>query len=211
MTAVNLIPAARRDAHRRRVVVRRWTVACMVYALALAAAWGAIHAVHADSAPDPGLALRDVETRIQHTQAELTALRTRLGAARRTLHANQAVSDQPDFSLLLALLAHTVEDQVVLRRCRLGPVSALAVPSTVASKAVAPAEAGPGESSRLGVILHGVAPSQPDVTQFVVRLERTGLFAHVDLLRTSREPSGTLQAIAFELYGELDGSEAEPP
>jgi hypothetical protein len=100
------------------------------------------------------------------------------------VRANEAVGRRADWSVLLALLAETTRDEVVLRRCRLS--------------------AGAGRAPRVGpprgtLEVDGFGSTQSAVSDFVLRLEHTQLFRYVKLIETRREPLGTGFAVAFRI------------
>jgi hypothetical protein len=49
------------------------------------------------------------------------------------------------------------------------------------------------------------------VSQFVLRLEQTGLFESVELVKTNREPFLATDAVAFKLDCQLKGARLDAP
>lgn len=191
METVNLIPAARRDAKRRRKHHKTCVAACGAYALLLACAVGGAHLLwigNQGALDDKLAATEDDIARLQHQTAEL---RSELSASHATIEANRTVAEQPDWSVLLALLARTIGDDVVLRSVSIAPPPTAVVAAPVAgAKSAAP-----------DVVLEliGMGRSPLAVSQHVLRLEETGLFSKVMLLDTGREPLLSSQVIAFRL------------
>ena len=211
MRSVNLIPTARRDAKRRRAHLRRCAAGLAAYAAVLAGACAAVHVLwdrHDASLP---ARVATLEKEIEAGEREAAGVRTELAAVRSALKANQAVRGQPDWSLLLALLGRQTGDDVVLRSCEVGPaVGTKAVPAAglPAATAVAPAAVVAGTGGAAGaagaagasrVRIGGLARSPLAVSEFVLRLERTGLFAVVSLVDTNREPFLGAEASGFEI------------
>ncbi len=113
-----------------------------------------------------------------------------------------------------ALLSTTLGDRIILRNCKLttlrkssgarGPVTA----STVEDRSVT---GDARESTTIQLGLDGFGLAQPDVSEFVLRLEETSLFRQVKLLDTRREPFLNSDAIAFHIECLLETEEARQP
>jgi Tfp pilus assembly protein PilN len=210
MKSVNLIPAPRRDAKRRRRHRTTCTAACGAYAAVLACAVGVARIVWGSAAVTEELdgRIATAEKDIQRLERQTADARVELATARATVEANRTVAGQPDWSVLLALLAKTIGDDVVLRTVSLAP------PPNVAA---APAPGTPGASATAvnampDVVLDigGIGRSQLAVSQHVLRLEQTGLFSKVTLLDTGREPYLNGNAIAFRLQCTFGDRPAQP-
>jgi hypothetical protein len=155
--------------------------------------------------PDASAAgLRETALRIEKAHQAIEDAQRELATAERTLKANRAVGNQPDWSLLLALLARNLGDQVVLSQCELKPdvPGEAAVGAAGASDQPRPARGG------FILKLAGYGETQPDVSRFVLNLERAGLFDQVRLVRTSSRAFLSASAIAFELECGLGGQDA---
>src|SRR3954454_17334622 len=106
MKSVNLIPAPRRVAKLRRIHLRRCAVACAGWAVLCAVAAASSHALWRN--PEDMQAedrYATVSEDIERTDRAIAAVRAQLAAAQSTLRAHEAIADQPDWSVLLALLA----------------------------------------------------------------------------------------------------------
>src|SRR5665213_937838 len=162
MQGVNLIPASRRDAKRRRLHTRWCAAGCAVYAAAALA--GAV--------------------------------------ARTAMDADRQIAEQPDWSHLLGVLARQSGDQIVFNSCAVGPnLQADASPAAVPPAAKTP---GSGASrTALALTVSGFGRSQLAISQFVLRLEKTGLFARV-AVQTHRETYLGGEAVSFQLICSLD-------
>jgi hypothetical protein len=227
MNSVNLIPAPRLAARKRRVHLRRCAAACCGWAVASALAAGAAHAMWRpvdDPQSDERLAV--VSDDIERTERAIAGVKIRLAAAQSTLRANEAIASQPDWSILLAVLARGIGDDVVLRSCHVHPAGAnggrvdgrraVAVAPPVAPSPAAPVPAvgvGAGTSATvtaaeeaLPFVLEasGVARTLASAHRFVNDLEKTGLFARVSLLDTTRDSVISDGAIAFRIECSLD-------
>jgi hypothetical protein len=194
MKSVNLIPAPRRDAKRRRKHRKICAAACGAYALLLAGALGAAHIAWSGVGASLDEQLGKLDTSIERAERQASDARTELATARATIEANRTVAEQPDWSVLLALLATTTGDDVVLRG-----VSITQPATTAASGAAAAKSPAPNSTPEVLLELNGIGRSQLAVQQHVLRLEQTGLFSKVALMDTGREPYLEADAIAFRL------------
>jgi Tfp pilus assembly protein PilN len=194
MKSINLIPAARREAKRRRRQRNACIVACCAYGVLLAAAVGVAHFVLAgEDGESLAARLAKTEGQIDHAQQQAAATRAELAAQKATLEADRTVAEQPDWSILLALLARTTGEDVVLRSVVVAPPAS--APSAAPTAKGKPTAAAP----QVVLELSGVGQSQLAVSQHVLRLEQTGLFSKVTLLDTSREAYVNSNVIAFRL------------
>ena len=205
MLSVNLIPMRRRQQRLLRARKKGWIVAATAYATLLVVGYGAWRMVWGGDPRDQAQQLVMVKADIDEINQSITRVRATLQEVSTALHANQMVIGQPDWSLLLALVAKLRGDEVVLDRCGLD-VSAKG-PVATGLLAVASKEAfGP-------ILFHlqGHARTQAAVSQFSLRLERTGLFETVTLLKTNREPFKGGEAMAFNLECQVKTALADPP
>jgi hypothetical protein len=210
MKSVNLIPGPRLAAKRRRVHLRRCVAGCCAWAVLAAGAAGAAQVTWGGVDPGTDASLEKLARDIDDAGRATGAVNAELSAAESTLRAKRRIADQPDWSLLLAILAGQTGDEVVLKGCNLR-VAATPAPTPP----VLPARPGAGQvpvaagalqptAHRFTVNASGVAKSQLAVTKFVLRLEQTGLFARVTLLDTTREAFVDGEAIGFRVECWLD-------
>jgi hypothetical protein len=197
MKTVNLIPAPRRDAKRRRAHRNVCAAACGAYALLLGCAVGLTHLLWAGGGESVQARVAAVDKDIARLERDSAAARAELSVARATIEANRTVAEQPDWSVLLALLAQTTGDDVVLRSISVAPpLQAAAAPSPASS-----AGAGAAKPAAPEVVLEvaGIGRTPLSVSRHVLKLEETGLFAKVVLLDHNREPYLNDNAIAFRV------------
>jgi len=200
---VNLIPAARRHAKQRRVRVRWWLTACVVYTALWSAAFVAAQVVVRSE--DRALRSTFVESsaRVQEAEKTVAALRGRIGRDQARLSSGRAVGEQPDWSLLLAMLSSALGDETVLRNIRL-QAPPEAAPGA-AERAGTPGGAGAARTLRpITLDLTGLGRTQQVVSDFVLRLEHTPLFKTVRLVDTRREPFMNDHAVVFRIECVLD-------
>ncbi len=183
MLSVNLIPMPRRE--QRMLYARRkgWTIACAAYAVALGVGSLAWRAVWNDDARDLTREISIVHTDVDDATRSIGLLRASLADTRQVILVNRTVAGQPDWSLLMGIVGDIRGDEVVLNRCALETADG---PATDAAKPLA-------------LRISGYGRSQGVVSQFVLRMEQTGLFDSVSLVKTNREPFLTGEAVAFKL------------
>ncbi|MHC5022371.1 MAG: PilN domain-containing protein [Planctomycetota bacterium] len=195
MIEFDFIPLSRRQVRRRTRRVRTWTNVCLAY-VGLAIASCAVLILigwRADGRAVDDELERTIH-RIRETDDIVTDMRRQVAEVEQTLAAAKRIGGQPDWSVLLAVLAEETDDAVVLRRC-----------------AVAPAG---GERDRAGatgtapvqftVNVSGFGRSQQAVSRYVLRLEEVGLFQSVTLTGSKREPFLRGYAVAFDVHCTLD-------
>ncbi|MEX0886572.1 MAG: PilN domain-containing protein [Phycisphaeraceae bacterium] len=175
--AVNLIPAHRLEARRRRRRLRAWLVATCFWAIILASLWTA--AWVGLTGPDRALArqLQNAQQQLAHTHAAISDLRPQLVDAEASLAAGRRIGDEPDWALLLALLSRWLDEKAVLTRARLAPLNDPPRPDEELDL-----------RQRYQLELTGLAASQAEVSRVVLRLEQAPIFDSVKLVHTQREP-----------------------
>lgn len=178
MNRHNLLSTARQSVKRRRRATRRWVLINSAY-LAVLLAGGGAYAWSALERAAPTAAAADVAK----LTTTLTAVRQQSAAVNANLKSVLEITDRPDWSTLLALLAEALGDHVVLTLID-------APMPNVGAAALA-------EPSRIA--LTGVARSQADVTQFVLRLEALKLFTRVRLAHTSAQTLRGTDSVEFQV------------
>ena len=198
MVSVNLIPAARLIRKRRHARLSIWTKVSLGYALLLVCALGASRWIWNCDDAAVSHQLDAASRKIEDSAASITDLQGKLTEARATLNAARAVGNQPDWSALLVLLTHKLEDQVVLDSCELRPLIDEQTRSKNGSGSSETAKTQvPLGGRRYELVLSGYGRTQTAVSQFVLRLERIDLFSTIKLTRSNRGPFMTQEAVAF--------------
>jgi Tfp pilus assembly protein PilN len=136
--------------------------------------------------------LTQTQQQISDTTQKLNALRRQLADAQINRQTALALSDQPDWSMLLNLLTSALDDEVMLREIQIAP-EGRGQRAEGTMNSVVP----------YTVSLRGYARSQPAISQFVLRLQQNGLFDEVKLLRTGREPVANTSAVSFDIACEI--------
>lgn len=187
---VNLIPAKRRLARRRHRRVARWITACAVYGGLLAVLYGVVMARWGDAGDETYGRLDEVRSAYQQSQLTMGLLRARLTEARRQMYADQLITQRPDWSVVLILLAETLDDDLVLQACQLDA-------PRVSENVTFP---GPGsQQGRQLLHLSGMATAPLAVSQLALRLEATGLFSRVAVVETRRGSFASRKVVTFSI------------
>ncbi len=199
MDRINLIPERRRLARQRRSRCRVWAISVVGYSAVVVALCSVYQDMGAQADATVLTAeLVELDAQLLKVEQEQVQLKPELAEQRMVLAAGRSITDQPDWSNLLVYLAdELLGDTVVLSGCTLGPVETTAETHELQDVSVM-------------VTLKGHAKTTPAVSQFVLRLEQSGLFDRVSLTRTNREPFLNGQAIAFEARCLMDSSGGVP-
>lgn len=199
---VNLIPQAKLVARKRVRRVRAWCVAGSIYAGALGVAWASVHLLGRDEHTALAAEIEALQEQIDQDNEAALALRPRLDAALATLAANRSVGSQPDWSLLLSLVADMLGDEVVLSACELedgAPPGPFTADAPGANKEASGASVDHDVLRRYTLRLVGLGKSHGAVLGYVRTLEKTQLFESVKLVETRPEPFGDTSAIGFKI------------
>ncbi len=190
---INLVPGSYRISRRRKQRTRGWAVAVLAYAAALVIGWGVLHYLSGGAQQATASQLTAADDRITDAQQAIKLLQPRLKDAMATMEAGRSVGDQPDWSILLQLVAGLLHDDAVISACRLAPTDANL----------------PLEQRHLAtsytIHLEGLTRAHETVSEYVLALEDVGLFNSVKLISTQREPWGSQTAVAFQIDLVLGG------
>jgi Tfp pilus assembly protein PilN len=202
---INLIPGPRRRAMARRARVRRWLTGSGCYAVLLIIAYAACITSAGNDVDASTAALERTNRQIDDITHSLSTLRPQMVEMQARMSVARNVGDQPDWSHLLAIVSATLDDEIVLNSTRLEASDATAAATSGARRMAVPASQPSVDSDcRLIASLQGFAKSQAAVTQFVLRLERLGLFERVEMVNSSRQQFGNnSEATAFRIECEL--------
>lgn len=211
MPAINLIPTRRRHAKRVQARLHAWLVIVIGCGVALTIGCLALRArVPATTMTDQERAR--VESQIVDINFSLANL---FKAAARTEQSRAAVEsllEQPDWSLLLQIIASRANDRAVLRAIRLTPMKDSPPLNNIAVANQPRPKAALGTPlnlpNRFSVEIHGLCKVPGDISLFVSDLEKLGLFQKVKLVRTGREPflDGVVSSFDLECaLGETEG------
>jgi hypothetical protein len=194
---INLIPASRLKARRGASRVRLWLAVIPACSALFAGAW-VINWLGWSTDLGPLTAeLEATKLRIKQSKTVLAGHGKELREAEAKLRANRAVGEQPDWSILLEVLAAKLGTDAGLKACILEPVAAAATPGAKSKEG-----SGHGRPEELKLTLKGVADTQAAVSKFVLGLEATGAFDLVQLVETNRD-KGSDEGIGFEVVCRL--------
>ncbi len=203
------MPAWRIERRSRLNRMRTWATVLGIYGVLLGGAYAACLAFGADDGKVVLEQMRQSTARFGKAGKEIRGLRASLTEASRRIAASRALAQNPDWSLLLAMVARDLSDDVVLERCSLAPVDAGAEekPSAPPSGAARAEALGAREVlyQRYLLDLSGFAQTQTGVSQFVLRLENSRLFESVRLIKTQKRQFMDGQAVSFRIECALSG------
>lgn len=205
MRDANFIPSYRLAARRRRRRLTYWVAAVAAYAVLLVAGIGAGHVLWGGSRAMLAQEREKTTRRIQAAGLAIRAVQADLAKQGHSLKAEQVALGQPDWSLLLTLLARSLNEGMVLGQCELKPD----VPA-VKSVAGASAPATQEPPAAFALSMAGYGQNMGAVLQFAQELERTTLFDQIRLTKTDAEPFLAGTAIRFQMECSL-GRKAEVP
>ncbi|HSZ56394.1 MAG TPA: PilN domain-containing protein [Tepidisphaeraceae bacterium] len=196
MNRANLIPLARQLRDQRAARLRRWAwiiggLCCLILAtLAYFAAGNSL------AGGPPPQEFSKAAAELSKANQQAASLRASLATEKQRLRSRQLIFRQPDYSLLLRLIAQQVDEDVVLSRCEFGRASDFDRASEFGrARGAAPLSRTPSDALQLS----GFARSQPAVAAFMLQLESTGIFQKVTLVRSNEQPLLSGEVAAFEI------------
>ena len=195
---IDLTPVYRKESQKRKGRIQRWTYAGCIYLIVLVAITLTCHVISTNGDHQIEIEMVQVNARIDATSTELNDLQIQIDEAKTTLRANNALREHPNWSLMLALLANALGQDLVLRECDLNlQTPSKTTPNTALTANTTPNQDAPQRAFRL--TLRGFGRSQAAISQFTLRLEQTEIFDQVKLVDTSLEPFLSGKAIAFHV------------
>lgn len=210
---VNLLPGGRQRYREQVTRVRCWMAVDSMVVLLVVAAIGVALALRPTTSTTHA-AIDELDVRIRDAQTQLRELGPKLTRDRKTLEAIRHVGDQPDWSILLALLSRLRDEQAVLRSVRIEPMVVRGGSMLATAMSVQTAQGTDGPSLRrpttFAVLIEGLAQSQAEVSRIVLTCEQAGLFDAVKLISTSPQMFMGRQVTRFELQGRLGAVSDHP-
>jgi len=201
MHDVNLIPAARLARRRRNARLRVWGAICGAYVMCLIASSTTLQALRASEDRSLNGQRATLAQQIEQANVDLQATGKELADATASLETTLAIHNQPDWSKLFVALSERCGVEIVLSRCQLTTL-------TGDNKVLTEQWIGSMPARPLGslliecrhtLVLSGFGTSQEAVSQFVLRLEATGLFRIVRLMSSSRQSFLDQEAVGFSV------------
>jgi Tfp pilus assembly protein PilN len=201
MSDVNLIPVWRLVGKRRKARLYLWAAVCGVYACMIAAGSLTFHIAHAGEGRGMTEQLEAADKQIEQDNRTMLGLRRQLAETNTALETTKAIHDQPDWSKLLRGLSAQLGEEIVLSRYQLTTLTADNKVITVEGSGSLPATPLGTflTECRHTLTLNGFGKSQESVSQFVLRLEGSGVFNLVRLVNSSRQTFLNGEAVAFSV------------
>lgn len=188
-SGVNLIPAPILTRRRERRMARRGLAATAIYLTLLFAATTGYLSLNTPPRADAAAGELAVSAdRIALRRQQIGQIKRQLVEADRQIAGARVLSERPDWSTMLRLVATAAGPEVLLHDFSLGTTGA-----TIDAGA--------------WVALRGFASDPGTVSAFALRLEALGLFDRVTIESSRREPFGGRTATSFNLRCELHGAD----
>ncbi len=185
MSALNLLPAPLVERRLRTRRLARWVVVTGVMSVLALTAGLALRISSSSLVLGDGTRLETVMLQAQAQTDEIARLRAETSNLARRADIAAEVKLRPDWSLLLALLAESRDEGVVLRRISLEPVGRTLSPSA------------------FQIDVAGLAQNMQGAQAYVIALEESGIFESVRLNDTSRVTVNNTEAIGFAVTLQL--------
>ncbi|MDI1288830.1 MAG: hypothetical protein PSX37_02615 [bacterium] len=199
MIALNLIPAYVREATANTRRVHRWSKVLACLAATAAVAVG-VALTRENPARDAWAGVTELESRIDTRKRELASFRAQSSALAKQMESADAVSNHPDWSAALAIIADRLGESLVLDSCNLNRPREVRLPAaSPAAPAPRPAQVHLAYSIELG----GIATTQAAVHRYLADLQSAGLFDSVTLIETRSRPLGDRTLVGFRLSCEI--------
>jgi hypothetical protein len=204
VNGINLIPAHRLITRRRAARVRVWLCIAPVCVSMLAGSYAWLWGTWETRTSDVKERMSALDTKIAATEHETTDLKAATKEAQAALQAARAVADQPDWGLVLSMIASRLDEDVVLSACQLEPTDAPATsgataqPGVPVAKASAPA-ASSGRPTHYRLILAGLAKTQDAASRLAVELTEAHLFDAVTPQEARRSTFLGEPVVAFRI------------
>lgn len=202
MKRVNLIPAHRRDAKRRRLHVRACIAGAGLYAVVVIVGSVGFYTSSTPGNVNAAESPSSLDERVQRLTVSVATARSEVTASKKALEMNRKISSQPDWSRLMVVLAGQTGDNIMLKSCAIGGKTDAAVAPVPVVTVASPARAVSQRHDTVSIA--GVADSQFSVSQFILRLEHTHLFSNVTAIDSRRENAQDGGTVAFRLQCSLE-------
>lgn len=199
----DLMPRERARERRRRV--RGWTAGGGAAIAVIAVTAGALRASVHDGSPDVRDRLVDAQAEAAEAERAVAQLRGRLLAAETKLAVAREIGEQPDWGVLLDVLAAARTPEIALHTIHLERVPPPAPKPSPTAQAAAPAPPPPPAAGSYRLTVSGHAPDSSSVAAFLKAVEATGLFRSLTLSRIQHAVFMDRPAVGFEVEGHIGG------
>ena len=197
---VNLIPLHRVETRHIQRLVKQWAVGCALWVIVLGLMWSGSYAVLGGESRAIDIEIKAVADEVHRSKELVNELQPQLRRANAIIAATHNVGDEPDWSLLLRLLASLLGEEVFLTSCQLKPA---AEPDPDFEEPI-----DRKMPTSYALYLKGRGRSQTAVSHFALKLEQTALFGSVTLIKTHSPPAKSHEAVDFSIQCQL--GELEP-
>lgn len=202
MITANLIPLPRRLERQRRTRVRRWFAAWCAAGSLMASGVAGAALTWETSTGGVEAELAGVSTKALDVGGDVKLLAAEIDKCKKKLAANRAVGDQPDWSIVLALVSKVLGEDVHLRKLQVR-IDAPVIPAVIPGQPVEKKPLAAAEPTYI-VRLTGLAPTPTAVSKVILELEATQFFTRVELIETksadaSQSESGLQNQVMFEI------------
>jgi Tfp pilus assembly protein PilN len=206
MKSINLIPAQRRQAKASRGRIVKWGVGLGFYCIVILV--GCLAYRHYATGDNWGIEgqVSKADNHLKSVKGAMATLGAGAAKSRQEFGTVEALAQQPDWSLMFDLMSRSLGENVVLQSCRLEPLGLLDKGPKGADKADKKTDNSPKPAR---VDLAGVAKGQSDMSDYVLRLEKLGIFDKVRLIQTTPQTFMGGKAASFRLECILAGGEGK--
>ena len=200
MGDVNLFPPARIVRKQRKSKIRLWTVICGMYLLSLTALGLSAHAFWRDTDESVIEDIAFTAQRIEGYNAMISELQEKLIIIQAELEAKKIIEYQPDWTKLLVLVGHELQEEIVLKECQLVAAGKSSGNTKNGAQNVICSSPDVFLAERQYTLeLNGFGRTQTSASQFVLRLEQMEMFDTVELVNSRRQNFMDGEAVVFKI------------
>ena len=201
MGDINLIPPEWLAKRKRQARLRLWAGICIAYVVGLVVAVASAYAFWNEGNGNLERDLNATQERVGQNNQRMLQMRKELAQAAVALQTSRMIARQPDWSRLLTMVSQNLGDEVVLTTCRLVALdqSQKNLIEGLAQQTLSGSLPQLLAAGRHQLQLSGFGRTQTVVSEFILRLERSGLFTSARRLQSSRQEFLGADAIAFSV------------
>lgn len=193
MISINLMPARRQQDRLKRAYIQRWGMGGVAYCFVTLIVCVIVRITAVGPNPDRDYDLDEARQSVHSLNAAIGAIEIEIEQGQSMLAATQDLANNPDWGLLLGFVGKMVSGDLVLKEYQLQDATPQAPVINQATDA---------QDRSIGAfqfVVKGWGRTQAAVTDFTVKLERTGLFENVKLLDSNLQPLGSGSAVSFTI------------
>jgi Tfp pilus assembly protein PilN len=190
--ALNFIPTQRQLHAETQRLVHQWTLALAVFGSVVLVVAGLVYITYSNETQIATEAIESVRRRMETSKSMELLARREAVKAQAELIATRAVGRPPDWTIVLGLLAAEASGQ-------------LAIDTLTLTQAEA---SDPSPTEMVTLLISGRTKSSSSISEFVVSLEKSGLFDKVKLLSSTLDADRGL--LAFQIQAEMHSEMVAP-